>query len=71
MRSLFMNKVTFPLEPPIQGIEVEDLQTALQASIGQVVVVLGDNEIARREIPAALQQQHPRKEYGSITVKLV
>lgn len=51
-----MNKIIFPLDLGIQGPEVGDLQDDLKLLLNKTII-LSDNENARRELSAALQQE--------------
>lgn len=65
-----MNKITFPLNQPMQGPQVGDLQNALQVLLDRAAILAND-EGARRELATALRRDHAQQSYGEATGKLV
>ena len=51
-----MNKIIFPLDPPMQGAVVADLQDALQLYPDRSLI-LANADDARRELSAALKRR--------------
>src|SRR5262245_17272585 len=65
-----MNKITFPLNPRMQGPTVADLQDALQECLSRGALLAND-DAARRELSAALQRERAAQTYGESTGKLI
>jgi hypothetical protein len=65
-----MKEVIFPLEPRMQGLEVANLQAALQAFIDHKVLLSNDPP-TRQEMSTLLQQEHASQQFGPATHKLV
>jgi hypothetical protein len=65
-----MNKVTFPLKPPMQGPAVADLQNALQTFLERRAVLANDAS-SRQQFSTALQRERVGQAYGTATRKLV
>src|SRR5437764_14964429 len=65
-----MNKITFPLTLRMQGPAVAILQDALQLCLERSALLAND-EVARRELSAALKRERVEQIYGDATGQLV
>jgi hypothetical protein len=65
-----MNKITFPLNPRMQGPNVGDLQTALQLLLDKAIILPNDPS-ARRALSAGLAREHTEQTYGDSTREAV
>jgi hypothetical protein len=65
-----MNKITFPLKHGPQGPAVVDLQDVLQLYLHRSAI-LDNDEVARRELSAALKRERAKQIYGDATGTLV
>ncbi len=65
-----MKEVSFPLQLQSTGPEVANLQAALQLLFDRGAL-LRDDDVARRELSAALQRESAQSVYGRVTGKVV
>lgn len=56
-----MKKITFPLEPSMQSIEVENQQLSPEGFIDHIMILI-DNEGARIDMFTALKKEYFREE---------
>jgi hypothetical protein len=65
-----MHRIIFPLKPGMQGLEVANLQDALQLCLDRSAI-LANNEGQRLEFSAGLKPERAGQTYGGVTVKVV